>query len=125
MMVAMLLTGCFGGKMASSASRGGDGHIGELTLLGEYDIHTVVIVVVAAHEIVALREKGEHLFCVVNTLFCIQHACCNGVGLRQVEEISSMSHDDSPFGRSGHSRSYSIRATLRYIALRYIKIYNV
>ena len=33
-----------------------------------------------------------------------------------------MSHDGSPFGRSGHSRNFWVQAKLRYIALRYIKI---
>lgn len=40
----------------------GDGHIRERALLGENNIHTVIVMVVAAHEIVALGKKGENLF---------------------------------------------------------------
>ena len=86
------------GHCDEAAVGAGDGHIGELAFLGEYDVHAVVIVVIAAHEIIALCKQGEHLFCIIYALSCIQNACCDGVGLGHVKELCFMSHDGSPFG---------------------------
>ena len=106
----------------------GDGHIRERALLGENDIHTVIVVVIAAHEIVALGEKGENLFCVIDALGHIQNAGRDGIGFGQVKEFGLVCHVCSPFSKSRgcpgpFDMQYIDAVYQNYRAARYVSIF--
>ena len=75
----------------------GDRHVGKFAFLREHDVHTVVIVVVAAHQIIALGEQRKNFLGIVYALFRIQYACRYGIRLGHIQKLCFVTHFHDSF----------------------------
>ena len=62
--------------------------LGNLGFLGEYDVHSVIVVIASSHEVVPVSQELECLFADVNALGDVEDTGLNHVVFREVEKIN-------------------------------------
>ena len=70
----------------------GDRHVGEPGFLRKHDVHSVIVVIGAPHEVIAFAQKPEGFLADFDASGCVQDTGFDHVGFREIEKVDRWVH---------------------------------